>query len=122
MQRCQQYAYLGATFTADGSVHQAVRTHALAKAAHVAKFVSFLKKNNDVPFQVKKRVFGAALMFAVLYGCESWLNADLKPIVEMYNWALKTLLDVRMTTCNDVCYTESGFPSIHSAIKAYIVQ
>ncbi len=115
--RCQQYSYLGATFTADGSVHQAVRTHALAKAAHVSKFVSFLKKNNDVPFQVKKRVFDAALMSAILYGCESWLNADLKPIVKLYNWALKTLLDVRMTTCNDVCYIESGNPPINTVIK-----
>ena len=63
--------------------------------------MSFIKKNNDVPFQVKKKVFDAALMSAVLYGCESWLNADMKPIVKLYNWALKTLLDVRMTTCND---------------------
>ena len=117
VERCQQYTYLGATFTADGSVHQAVRTHALAKTAHVAKFVSFIKKNNDVPFQVKKKVFDAALMSAILYGCESWLNADLKPIVKLYNWALKTLLDVRMTTCNDVCYIESGNPPINAVIK-----
>ena len=115
--RCQQYLYLGSTFTADGSLHQAVRAHALAKTAHVIKFVSFIKKNNDVPFQVKKRVFDAALMSAVLYGCESWLNADLKPIVKLYNWALKTLLDVRMTTCNDVCYIESGNPPIQAVIK-----
>lgn len=55
VQRCQQRSYLGVTFTADGSVHQAVRTHALAKTAHVAKIVSFFKKNNDVQFQVKKK-------------------------------------------------------------------
>ncbi|XP_063875059.1 uncharacterized protein LOC135108212 [Scylla paramamosain] len=43
--RCQQYSYLGATFTADGSVHQAVRTHALAKAAHVSKRKTYLEMN-----------------------------------------------------------------------------
>ena len=57
VQQCQQYTYLGATFTADGSVHQAVRAHANAKAAHVAKFVSFIKKNNDVPFVMKKNAY-----------------------------------------------------------------
>ena len=56
-------------------------------------------------------------MSAVLYGCESWLNADTIPIVKLYNWALKTLLDVRMTTCNDVCYIESGNPPIQAVIK-----
>ena len=117
VQPCEEYSYLGSTFTADGSLHQAVRTHASAKTAHVVKFVSFLKKNNDIPFIVKKRVFDAALMSAVLYGCESWLSADLKPITKMYNWALKTLLDVRMTTCNDVCYIESGNPPIQAVIK-----
>ncbi len=35
-QQRQQYSCRGATF---GSAHHAVRTHALAKAAHVAKFV-----------------------------------------------------------------------------------
>ena len=109
VQHCRQYTYLGATFTADGSVHQAVRTHANAKAAHVAKFVSFIKKNNHVPFIIKKRVSDdAALMSAVLYGCESWLNADLRPITKIYKWALKTMLHVRITTCNHLCYIESG--------------
>lgn len=117
VQHCRQYTYLGATFTADGSVHQAVRVHANTKAAHVAKFVSFIKKNNDVPFIIKKRVFDAALMSAVLYGCESWLNADLRPISKIYNWALKTMLDVRMTTCSDLCYIESGYPPVHCLIR-----
>lgn len=110
VQWLQQYLYLGSTFTTDGSLHQVVRAHALAKTAHVVKFLSFIKKNNDVPFQVKKRVSDAGLMSAVLYGCESWLNADIKSIVKSYNWALKALLDVRMTTYNDICYIESGNP------------
>ncbi len=117
VQQCQQYTYLGATFTADGSVHQAVRAHANAKAAHVAKFVSFIKKNNDVPFVIKKRAFDAALMSAVLYGCESWLNANLRPLTKIYNWALKTMLDARMTTCNDLCYIESGYAPVHCLIR-----
>lgn len=99
-----------------------VKAHADAKMVHVNKFISFLKKNNDVPFTVKRRIFDAALMSAILYGCESWLNADLKPIVKLYNWALKQLLGVRMTTCNDVCYLEAGCPPLKDLNASFLLK
>ena len=114
---CDQYVYLGSPFTADGSVHSAVRAHAIMKMPHFNKFISFVTKNNDVHFVVKKRVFDAAFMSSFLYACESWLNADLKPVVKMYNWALKQILGVRKTTCSDVCYIESGCPPIEALVK-----
>lgn len=83
----------------------------------INKFISFVKKNNDVPFLVKKRVFDACLMSSLLYGCESWLNADLGPINKLYNWALKSLLDVRGNTCNDICYLESGYPPLRALVR-----
>ena len=110
--------YLGSPFTADGLVSRAVKAHADAVVKHIIKFTSFLSKNNDVPFIVKKRVFDAALMSAVLYGCESWLNADVRPIAKLYHWALKSLLGVRGTTCNDLCYVELGYPTVQAIIKS----
>ena len=86
--------------------------------AHFHEFISFVEKNSDIPFVVKKRVFDACLMSAILYGCESWLNGDLKPICKIYNWALKRLLGVRLTTCNDLCYIESGYSSLKAIIKS----
>ncbi len=62
VERCTQYVYLGSPFTADGSASSAVRAQAGAKMAHVKKFISFLRKNNDIPFEVKKSVFIACLM------------------------------------------------------------
>lgn len=35
----------------------------------------------------------------------------------MYNRTLKKMLDVRMTTSNDVCYAESGNTPIHTVIR-----
>ena len=84
---------------------------------HALKFVSFLKKNRDVPFQVKFKIFNAALMSSVLYGCESWLNGDVKPLEKLYNWAVKQLLGVRMTTCTDVGYVELGLPPLKYIIR-----
>ena len=109
VEHCNMYIYLGSPFTSDGSISSAVKTHASLKMPHVLKFVSFIKKNNDIPYIVKKRVFEAALMSTLLYGCESWVGADMKPMLKLYNWCLKTLLGVRRSTCNDVCYVESGY-------------
>ena len=72
------------------------------KMAHFHKFIAFLDKNNDLTFVFKKRVFDACLISAILYGCESWLNGDLKLVTKIYNWALKQMLGVRLTTCNKV--------------------
>ena len=65
VERCTQYVYLGSPFTDDGSVSTSVRAHADAKMPHVIKFTSFLRKNGDIPFIVKKRVFDACLMSVV---------------------------------------------------------
>ena len=114
---CSVYVYLGSPFTSDGSVSSALKAHAKAKLSHVIKFVSFVKKNNDVPYIVKRRVFDAALMSALLYGCESWLGADLKPVIKLYNWTIKQLLGVRKSTPNDICYAEAGYPSLQDLVK-----
>ena len=117
VERCDMYVYLGSPFTSDGSTSSAVKAHANAKMPHVLKFVSFISKNNDVPFFVKRRVFDAALMSSLIYGCESWIGADLKPMNKLYNWCLKRLLGVRKSTCNDVCYVESGYPPLHELVR-----
>ncbi len=74
----------------------------------------FLKKNSDIPFVVKKRIFDAAFMSAILYGCESWLNADLRPVTKLYNLCIKQLLGVRTTSCNDLCYVEFDYPPLRT--------
>ena len=118
IESCNSYTYLGSIFTCDGLVTSAVKAHAQSKMSQVLKFISFLKKNNDIPFVVKRRVFDAALMSSLLYGCESWLNADIRPMIKLYNWAIKQLLGVRLTTCNDLCYVEIGYPPLKDLVIA----
>ena len=117
IEHCDAYVYLGSPFTSDGSVTSSVKVHAKNKLCHVLKYVSFLRKNNDVPYIVKKRVFDAALMTSVLYGCESWVGSDVRPVVKLYNWGLKQLLGVRRTTPNQVCYAEAGYPALPDLIR-----
>ncbi len=56
MEQCSSYVYLGSPFTSDGSVSSAVQLHSRNKLCHVLKYVSFVNKNNDIPFIVKKSV------------------------------------------------------------------
>ncbi len=114
---CDMYVYLGSPFTSDGSVSSAVKAHAERKMKDINKFILFVKKNNDISFLVKKRVFDACLMSSLLYDCESWFNADLSPVNKLYHWALKSLLDVRGSTCNGICYLESGCPPLRAVVK-----
>ncbi len=82
---------------------------------------NLLRRNNDLPFVVKRRVFEAALISASLYGCESWVNTDFSPVIKLYNWALKQILGVRKTTfnnvSNNVCYAEVGLLSLPVLIR-----
>ena len=114
---CDNCIYLGCPFTDDGSSSTAVKLHA-NKMCHVLKFISFVNRNNDIPFSVKKKVLDAAVTTSVLYGCESWLNCDIKPVEKQYKWCIKQLLCVRKTTNNDVCMVELGLPSLRALIKA----
>ena len=118
VRHCNKYIYLGSPFTADGLLSSVIKAHAHERMAHFHKFIAFIDKNSDIPFVIKKRVFDACLISAILYGCESWINADLQPVAKIYNWALKRLLDVRLTTCNDVCYIESGYVSLKAIVRS----
>ena len=53
----------------------------------------------------------------MLYGCESWVGADLRPVTKLYNWAIKELLGVRKSTPNIVCYAELGYSSLPDLVK-----
>lgn len=105
---CDRYAYLGSVFTSDGALSSVIAVHTRDKICHILKFIPFLAKNKDIPLYDKKKMFEAALMSTVLYGCESWLDGDLKPMERVCNLGIKQLLGVRITTYTDVCYVELG--------------
>ncbi|MPC59386.1 hypothetical protein E2C01_053405 [Portunus trituberculatus] len=72
----------------------------LVNLYHALKFFSFVRKNNDVPFIVKLGVFEAALRSPLLYELESWVGADVKSVIKLYDCAMKEMLGVRKTTPN----------------------
>ena len=113
---CKYYVYLGSPFSADGLTSSSIKINANLRMCQALKFVSFCLKNNDVPFYVKKKVFHAAVMSSILYGCESWLNGNIKPMEKLYNMCIKHLLGVRKNTTNTLCLVELGCPPLKALV------
>ena len=88
-----------------------------AKEGHVLKFTSFLLKNIDAPYHVKRTVWQSAVTSAILHSCESWLTADTGAVEKPYMSTLKQLLGVKQTTCNDLTLVESGQGHVKDVIR-----
>ena len=77
---CDEYVYLGAVFTFDGSLKSSIAKHAEDKAKHLHQLIMFLNTNKDFPFCVKRKVVEAAFNSAILYGCESWIGGNCQEV------------------------------------------
>ena len=95
-----------------------LKAHVDDKLSHLNKLTVFLATNYDAPFHVKKKVFEAAFSSAILYSCECWLKVPLRSIESLYTSAVKSLLGVRPTACNDICLVEANLPAVSSLIHA----
>ena len=72
-----EYTYLGTKISNSTCAAQA-RSHVSSKANHVLQFNSFLSKNSDAPYSVKKTVMNSAVNSALFYSSESWMTSDLR--------------------------------------------
>ncbi len=71
------YVYLGSP-TSNAPRQKHVADHMSLKKCHVRKFSSFLQKNSDAPYSIKKLVWNSAMSSAVMYSCESWWVKNLE--------------------------------------------
>ena len=109
--------YLDSVLTADGSIRFADKEHVIDKEKHLNKLVIFLEKNRDMDFVVKQKVVEACFNAAILYGCESWVDTDLKPVEILYNATIRHLLGIRVTTPIDLCLSEFGFIPLKALVR-----
>jgi hypothetical protein len=110
------YVYLGGHFTDDGKMISVIKYHAADCVKHVNKFATFMNRNTNMPFYLKKKVLDAAIVSAILYSCETWLTNNVQAIAKHYMSAVKLQLGVRNTTTNILCLIEIGYPELDSLI------
>ena len=116
IKHCDKYVYLGAIFTADGSISSSINEHVKEKTKCLNKLLIFLAANYDAPFFVKRKVFQAAFTASILYSIESWVGAPLKAVETIYMKGVKALLGVRNPIPNDLCLLEAGIPPLQSVV------
>ena len=91
--------------------------HLKTKTADLNEFKIFCKGNVAMPYQYKKKVPPAAILFSLVDDCESLFTDNLKQMENLYISALKFLLGVRETTKADVVLMESGIPTLQKMTK-----
>ena len=114
---CESYIYPRAPITDNGSYNTMINLHVKDKTKHAIKFYTFLNRNPDIPFPMKKRVAEACVFSSILYGTETWFTENFGKAEPLYTKIIKALLDVRHTTCNDVCLVEATMPSLKAVVK-----
>ena len=114
---CTKYTYLGAVIHEDTSFKQFIEEHVALKDKIVLKFYSFLNKNADLPYTLKRRVLEACLFSSLIYSCESWYSDKLGKLNTLYMASVKAALGVRESCPNIIALLEGGFARLSAIIK-----
>jgi len=101
--------YLGACISNSAICNQ-IEAQLQQKYSHQVKFSSFLTKNSDWTFTIKKTVWDSVFKSAIYYGCETWLTKSIQFIERPYMKTLKHLLGIPQTTCTDTLLLKLVMP------------
>ena len=93
-----------------------INLHVKDKMKHAIKFYTFLNRNPDISFPMKKRVAEACVFSSILYGTETWFTENFGKSEPLYKKIIKALLDVQHITCN-VCLVEATMMSLKAVVK-----
>lgn len=108
--------YLGSIITDSGNVSMDVKAEVKRKERRLNRFYAYLTQNRNAPLKVKEKVLESCILSAVIYNCETWGDAQLDGLEKKYRRALKYMLGVRRTTCNEFPYVELNKPTLTSVI------
>ena len=111
-----EFIYLGSTITDSGDASCDVKCEIKNKEKKLNKFFAFITQNRNAPLEVKEMVLNSCIVSSVLNNCETWGNASLKNLEAKYRKALKYLLGIRKTCCNEFPYIELGRPTITALV------
>ena len=107
---------LGSIITNSGDVTCDIKAEINQKEKRLNQFFAFLSQYRNAPLMVKEKVLESCIVSAVLYNCETWGNANLDGLEKKYRKALKHMLALRKSACNEFPYIELGKPTLKSLV------
>ena len=112
----KEFVYLGSIITDSGDVSKDVKAEIKNKEKTLNQFYAFLTQNRNAPLSVKENVLDSCVVSTVLYNCETWGDANLEELEKKYRRALKYMLGLRKSTCNEFPYIELEKPSLKAQV------
>ena len=106
----KKFEYLASTITDCGNVTNDVKVEIKRNQRRLNQFFTLLSQNRNASLKVKEKV----LESAVIYNCETWGDANLNDLEKKYRRALKCMLGVKTSTCNEFPYIELEKPTLKS--------
>ena len=113
------YRYLGTFVYPTNDITEIIQRNVNKRMVNVSKYYSWLSVKEWTPVDVKILVFDSCVFKALLCGVECWGNISFleKKLIDLEIKALKTILQVKKGTTNDLIYHELRRPSIVATIK-----
>ena len=84
----------------------------------VSKFYNFIRTNKLAPSSVKLKVLNACVVTALLHNCETFGNKLPRDLESLYHTLIKTCLNVRRNTPNDLVIIECGMLNIRAMVQS----
>ena len=109
--------YLGLTITDSLKLKDDITAESYRRNANVIKYYAFLRKNKPAPTYIKLKVLDACVLSSLIYNSETWANSTIKEMEVKYRRILKTILGVKLSTCNEVLYLELGRVSLQTLVE-----
>ena len=110
--------YLGNFICDNGGINTAIELYLEEKRSNVTiKFANFCMKNIFAPLDIKKIVLKACVCSSLTYGSETWGEFNENKLETIYRSAIKTMLNIRQNTNNEIVYIESDLLPLICMIK-----
>ena len=107
---------LGSHLSSTASVKEELELHMSKRFKSVIKFYNFLRSNVIAPLKVKLKVLKSCVLSSLLYNCETWGSYIPKDLESTYLKLLKSCLNIKLSTPNDITFIETGFLPIQAVI------
>ena len=109
---------LGSQLAESGNIKDDLKFHMKNRYPAVMKYFNFLRSNKLAPTAVKLKVLESCVTSALLHNCEAFGDCMPDELESLYFTLIKSALDVRKSTANDLVLIESGLLNIKAVIQS----